>query len=437
MPLDLQHPTARAALRVLAVGAHPDDVEIGAAALVTKLRDQGHEVHVLVLTDDPAQCGTRRAEATNAAAEMGVPAERVHFGGIEQGYLRGDIDDVRLVRELMGRLDLRPDLVVTHTGADSHNDHGAANRIAHAAFRDCVFLHYSTHVSSEISHFRPTVFVDVTPDRLLVKDRALKCYHSQAARIGRHDLTAYEEMLGRRARLDRAEAFEVGLQYGATDAARKTLALSDSPFHRFWLPTVRDGTLTLLYPPPGHDDTPAAVRHGNVARDTLRQAFVDLWSPFPLRERCADADEASALAGAGGVVTIGGPDTNPVARACQRLDAPVWTLEGGAGGPSPRRLRHRDSGVAPTTAGAPEFGYVIRSANPFAADAYLVGVAGVSAAATRAGVEFLADPGRSPELARAFDEHPAAQVVYAVRGGELSVVEVQPMTSAADGGGYR
>ncbi|MCI4065652.1 PIG-L family deacetylase [Micromonospora sp. R77] len=426
MPIELPDPTGRAGLRVLAIGAHPDDVEIGAAALVTKLREQGHEVYVLVLTDDPACCDTRRAEATNAAAEMGVPADRVHFGGVEQGYLRGDIDEVRLVRELMARLDLRPDVVVTHTWADSHNDHGAAYRIAHAAFRDCVFLHYSTHVSSEISHFRPTVFVEVTPDRLLVKDRALKCYHSQASRIGRHDLTAYEELHGRRARLDRAEAFEVGLQYGATDAARRTVGLSDSPFHRFWLPAVGDGTVTLLYEPPADGDTPATSRHRNAARDALRQAFVDLWSPYPLREHCADADEASAAARRGSVVTVGGPDSNPVARECQRLDAPVWTLS------SPRCLENRVSG-ARLAAGAPrEFGYVARRASPWAAGATVVGVAGVSDAATRAGMEFLADPGRAPEVARIFDEHPWAQVVYGVEAGELRVVDVQPST--ADGG---
>ena len=298
MPLDSPRPAGRAGLRVLAIGAHPDDVEIGAAALLGKLRDHGHEVHILVLTDDPANRETRRAEARNGAAELGIGPDRVLFAGIEQGYLRGDIDEVRLVRELMGRLDLQPDLVVTHTGADSHNDHGAANRVAHAAFRDRVFLHYSTHVSAEISHFRPTVFVEVTPDRLLAKDRALKCYTSQASRIGRHDLAAYEELLGRRARLDRAEGFEVGLQYGATEVARKTIALSDSPFHRFWLPTVHDGRVTLLYEAHTAGRTPAAFRHQDIARDALRQAFVEQWSPYPLRERCSDTDEALAPPGA-------------------------------------------------------------------------------------------------------------------------------------------
>ncbi|MGC4808704.1 PIG-L deacetylase family protein [Micromonospora sp. DT233] len=437
MPLDSPRPAGRAGLRVLAIGAHPDDVEIGAAALLGKLRDHGHEVHILVLTDDPANRETRRAEARNGAAELGIGPDRVLFAGIEQGYLRGDIDEVRLVRELMGRLDLQPDLVVTHTGADSHNDHGAANRVAHAAFRDRVFLHYSTHVSAEISHFRPTVFVEVTPDRLLAKDRALKCYTSQASRIGRHDLAAYEELLGRRARLDRAEGFEVGLQYGATEVARKTIALSDSPFHRFWLPTVHDGRVTLLYEAHTAGRTPAAFRHQDIARDALRQAFVEQWSPYPLRERCSDTDEALAAARGGSVITVGGPDTNPVARRCQQADALVWALEGGDGGSPPRALRNRRTGTRLAVVGATrELGYVVRVPNPLAAGARVVGVAGVSDVATRAGVEFLADPSRSPELARVFDDHPDAQVVYAAQADGLRIVDVQQVTPAAGEGGH-
>jgi LmbE family N-acetylglucosaminyl deacetylase len=396
---------------MLAIGAHPDDVEIGAAALISKMHELGHEVHILVLTDDPVNGTTRRAEASNGAAEMGVAPERVHFLGVEEGYLRADIDAVRSVRQLVQQHGIQPDIVVTHTRADSHNDHVEANGIAHAAFRNCVFLHYSTHISAEVSHFSPTVFVDVNPDRQLVKDRALKSYHSQASRIGRHDLTGYAEKLGRRAGLDRAEGFEVCVQYGARDVVRKTAGLSDSPFHRFWLPVVREHTVTLLYESSAGGDSPQTYTHRNAGRDKLRQAFVDRWSPYPLRELCSDSAEALGAAKRGSVVTIGGPRTNPAAREHQNL---VWTV-------GPSYLEKAGSRL-------PAGGYVARSANPFVDGAHVVSVAGATDVATRAGVEFLADPGRSPDLARVFDKHRYVQVVYVADGGELRIIDVQPTT---------
>ncbi|MFG2042676.1 PIG-L deacetylase family protein [Dactylosporangium sp. NPDC048998] len=439
MSFDLQQPTIeRASLKMLAIGAHPDDVEIGAAALLTKMREHGHGVHVLVLTDDPVNSTTRRAEARAAAAEMGIPSDRVIFAGIQDGRLRADTDSVSLVRQLTRQLDLQPDVVVTHTQADSHNDHVEANRIAHAAFRDCVFLHYSIHVSSEISHFKPAIFINVSPDRLWVKDRALESYHSQVSRIGRHDLTKYEEKLGKLARLDRAEGFEIFLQYGADDTIRKTIGLSDSPFHRFWLPTVTEDTVTLLYELHSGWDSPETFMHRNIARDKLRQAFINQWLPYPLREQHSNTDEALAVTRSGSIVTVGGPQANPVARECQNVSTLVWTVEGGGVSSSARYLQNQKVGTrlySSSPGNVRDLGYIARFENPFANGAHVVSVAGITDFAERAGVEFLTDPSRSPDLARIFDEHPYAQVVYSADADGLRIIDVQLPVTLANGGG--
>src|SRR5688572_5727399 len=60
------------AVRILVVGAHPDDIEIGAGALVAKAVDRGMEIHLLVLTDDGADTAARRAEAVAGAQALGV-----------------------------------------------------------------------------------------------------------------------------------------------------------------------------------------------------------------------------------------------------------------------------------------------------------------------------------------------------------------------------
>ena len=175
-------------MQLLAIGAHPDDIEIGAAALLTKALQHGIDTHFLILTDESDCRAARRAEAVLAARSLGVPQDRVIFAGLEDGQLRVDRTSVSRVREKAGAHGLRPDLVVTHTLADSHSDHVEANRIAHASFRKCVFLHFSTYLSSERERFAPRVFIAVSGAKLERKTAALAAYSSQQNRLERSEI---------------------------------------------------------------------------------------------------------------------------------------------------------------------------------------------------------------------------------------------------------
>ncbi|WP_334173401.1 PIG-L deacetylase family protein [Sinomonas sp.] len=104
--------------KVLAFGAHPDDLDFGVAGTVSAWAAQGVEVHYGIMTDgdaggfDPAHrpeiVALRRDEQRAAAARVGV--SEVHFLGYRDGYLEPthDVqrDVVRLIRTL------RPDVVV-------------------------------------------------------------------------------------------------------------------------------------------------------------------------------------------------------------------------------------------------------------------------------------------------------------------------------------
>jgi len=116
-------------LCALFAGAHPDDVELGAGGLVQRLAQRGHAVWFLVLTDEPGCAATRRAEAVQAAAQLGVPESQVIFAGLADGHLRADRESVALVRRLVSTARITVDAVVTHSAADSHNEH--ADRLAH------------------------------------------------------------------------------------------------------------------------------------------------------------------------------------------------------------------------------------------------------------------------------------------------------------------
>ncbi len=116
--------------RVLAIGAHPDDVEFGAGGTLAKWAAAGSEIKVLVLTDgskgtwdadiDPAELvATRAREQTEAAVHLG--ASDVRFAGAVDGELRDDIELRRVVCDVIRTA--RPDVVLGHDPWRRHRIH--------------------------------------------------------------------------------------------------------------------------------------------------------------------------------------------------------------------------------------------------------------------------------------------------------------------------
>jgi LmbE family N-acetylglucosaminyl deacetylase len=107
--------------RVLAIGAHPDDIEFGCAGTLAKWSAEGAEVHLFVLTDgskgtwDPGAdlddlIRRRRREQEAAAAVLG--ATRVHFAGFVDGELEDTARERAAVCETIRRV--RPDVLLGH-----------------------------------------------------------------------------------------------------------------------------------------------------------------------------------------------------------------------------------------------------------------------------------------------------------------------------------
>jgi bacillithiol biosynthesis deacetylase BshB1 len=172
---------------VLAIGAHPDDVELGCGGTVAKLAGGGRRVAILHLTRGEAGSrGTvteRRAEAERAAAALGAVA--LHFLDAGDGAFRtGPAEEDELIA-LLRRL--RPELVLGPTPADRHPDHGRAHRlVADACFyaglaqRGRGEAHRPAALFSYMQHdpFEPSFVVDVT-DSWARKTAALDAYASQ------------------------------------------------------------------------------------------------------------------------------------------------------------------------------------------------------------------------------------------------------------------
>lgn len=175
------------AVDVLAIGAHPDDVELGCGATVAKLARAGRRVGILHLTRGEAGTrGTaeeRRREAEQAAGILGAAhLEIFDFG---DGALRTGVAEEEALVELLRRL--RPELVLAPTPEDRHPDHGRAHRLVRDAcfyaglarrgggrpHRPAALFAYMQH-----DHFVPAFVVDVTESWAL-KMAALDAYGSQ------------------------------------------------------------------------------------------------------------------------------------------------------------------------------------------------------------------------------------------------------------------
>jgi LmbE family N-acetylglucosaminyl deacetylase len=144
--------------RVLAVGAHPDDLELGCGATLARWIDAGYEVHGLVMSNgERGGTGVRPAEARSAGNFLGAQSVTV-LNFPDTRLADSSSDMVVAIEEHVSRL--QPDIILTHSSNDSHQDHKAVHlaTLRAARFHTTLLCYESP---SATTRFRPTVFVDV------------------------------------------------------------------------------------------------------------------------------------------------------------------------------------------------------------------------------------------------------------------------------------
>ena len=161
-------------MNILAIGAHPDDVEFGCGGTLVKYAGKGAYIDLLVMTDGSrgGAARIRRAEQLRAARALG--ARRVHWGGYRDTLLPS-------VRRLIDRIErtlrvVRPDFIFVNYPEDTHQDHRQVARAAVSATRyprNVLFYEGPTTVN-----FTPTVFIDIA-DEFEQKLQALRRHRSQ------------------------------------------------------------------------------------------------------------------------------------------------------------------------------------------------------------------------------------------------------------------
>jgi len=162
---------------VLAIGAHPDDLELAIGGALARLARDGAHV-VMAIVSIPSEYDTRRVEAARAAGILGCEL-RVLIDGCCR------IDDVKN-HQLVGMLDalvleLSPAAVLCHSAHEFHRDHVAVHNACFATqrLRAFDFFHFNPTMCRPVPiNFHPRVYVDVS-DTIDVKMEAIEAHASQ------------------------------------------------------------------------------------------------------------------------------------------------------------------------------------------------------------------------------------------------------------------
>jgi LmbE family N-acetylglucosaminyl deacetylase len=174
-------PQRRGPLKLLCLGAHSDDIEIGCGGTVLRLITEIPDLTVRWVVFSAT--GIREAEARNSAATFlqGVLDKRIDVGRFRDGYFPFQGAEIKDYFEAI-KADFDPTLILTHWRGDAHQDHRLICQLTHNTFRDHLVLEYEIpKYDGDLGN--PVVFVPLTRDQVRRKIEALgQHFPSQAGR---------------------------------------------------------------------------------------------------------------------------------------------------------------------------------------------------------------------------------------------------------------
>ncbi|GAB2524469.1 PIG-L deacetylase family protein [Paramicrobacterium agarici] len=166
-------------LTVLAIGAHPDDIEIGCGGALLSLERRGAvDVRMLVMTGTEERC----AEARHGARLFGASGEPV-LPGLPDARLPDHWAAVKDAMHGFRDSSPTPDIVFAPRVDDAHQDHALVGSLASTVWRGPLLLHYEIP-KWDGDQGRPNVYLPLADDVAVDKvGRLNEAYPSQHSRI--------------------------------------------------------------------------------------------------------------------------------------------------------------------------------------------------------------------------------------------------------------
>lgn len=161
-------------MNILAIGAHPDDIEYGCYGTLLKYVEKGHNVYLLVLSEgeEGGKAAVRRREQEEAAKFLHV--RKLFWGGLKDTEIPTNKKTILTIEKVIK--EVNPDEVYVNYFDDTHQDHRTLAHCGISATRYIkkvlLFEDYTT------CNFEPDIFVDIE-DVLEKKIKSLKIHHSQ------------------------------------------------------------------------------------------------------------------------------------------------------------------------------------------------------------------------------------------------------------------
>ncbi len=204
-------------MRVLAIGAHFDDVELGCGGALAAHAAKGDEVYVFVATEsgfvNQNDESIRSSEVAKAEAEeaMNILGVKKMFCGDFKTLEVEFVDSLNIkILKIVERLDIEQ--VYTHWIGDIHHDHQA---VARASLHSCRhvrrLLMYRSNWYHSTVDFRGNFYVDIT-DYLAIKEEAIRAHQSEMDRTGSKWINFFRneaENAGQRIGVRYAEVYQV------------------------------------------------------------------------------------------------------------------------------------------------------------------------------------------------------------------------------------
>lgn len=181
-------------MKILAVGAHLDDIEIACGGTLAKAVESGHEVKTLIMSKSGYKNKEGKMQRSDeTAVEEGTNA--LHILGIQKlRYLTSQAKDIPWRSDVVNAIDLcivdyNPDVIFTHHPFDTHQAHvGVSNATVAAARRRNTVFFYEPITPSGRSYvaFRPQLYVDIE-QTINKKLASLREHKSEYNKFGAED----------------------------------------------------------------------------------------------------------------------------------------------------------------------------------------------------------------------------------------------------------